>query len=147
MNIELNDDLAAQVAALKAKFRARAKELGADMQKAVNTCCLKVERDIKESMSPNGPSAPGEPPAVDTGRLRASITHRVEMETDEVVGYVGTNVDYAGILNGELKGLEFGTERMAPRPFLVPAIERNKDWIAAKLKAVVTNPASVESDS
>lgn len=140
MSFELNDDLAAQVAALRAKFQARAKELGTDMQKAVNTCCLKVERDIKESMSPNGPSAPGEPPAVDTGRLRASITHRVEMEADEVAGYVGTNVEYA-------PWLEFGTSKMQPRPFMVPAIERNKDWIAAKLKAVVTNPASVESDS
>lgn len=32
---------------------------------------------------------------VDTGRLRSSITHRVEVETDGMVGIVGTNVEYA----------------------------------------------------
>jgi HK97 gp10 family phage protein len=61
-------------------------------------------------------SAPGQPPAVDTGRLRASITHTLP-ERDErgLRVRVGTDVEYA-------RYLEFGTRRMAPRPFLRPAM-------------------------
>jgi HK97 gp10 family phage protein len=63
-------------------------------------------------------SAPGRPPAVDTGRLRASITHEVHKEGDQIVGLVGTNVEYA-------PHLEFGTNKMAARPFLRPALFNN----------------------
>jgi HK97 gp10 family phage protein len=75
-------------------------------------------------MSPNGPSEPGEPPAVDTGRLRASITHRVVEEPTGPSAEVGTNVEYAF-------WLEFGTStkegapKMLPRPFLQPAVQAN----------------------
>lgn len=58
-------------------------------------------------------SAPGQPPAVDTGRLRQSI--RVQK-----VGpghyRVGTDVQYAIFL-------EFGTRRIAARPFLRPSVQ------------------------
>ena len=138
MSFELDPAIAEQVAALQAKFRQRREKLDSDTKKAVNYCALKVERDIKANMTPDGPSAPGEAPAVDTGRLRASITHRVEMESGEVVGYVGTNVEYAPYL-------EFGTTRMKPRPFMVPAIERNREWIKNKLAAVVKDPGSAGS--
>ena len=138
MSFELDPAIAEQVAALQAKFRQCREKIDSDTKKAVNSCALKVERDIKANMTPDGPSAPGEAPAVDTGRLRASITHRVEMESGEVVGYVGTNVEYAPYL-------EFGTTRMKPRPFMVPAIERNRDWIKNKLASVVKSPESVGS--
>lgn len=48
---------------------------------------------------------------VDTGRLRASITHEATNEE----GIVGTNVEYG-------KYQELGTSRMAGHPFLRPAI-------------------------
>lgn len=48
---------------------------------------------------------------VDTGRLRASITH--EATNDTVI--IGTNVEYG-------KYQELGTSRMAGQPFLRPAI-------------------------
>lgn len=49
--------------------------------------------------------------AVDTGRLRGSITHL----TDETSAYIGTNVEYAPYV-------ELGTYKMASRPFLRNAI-------------------------
>ncbi|UTA52192.1 hypothetical protein MSS93_16455 [Deinococcus radiodurans] len=49
-------------------------------------------------------SAPGESPAVNTGRLRQSIT---ALRISPMNWRVGTNVDYA-------LHLEFGTRRMAP---------------------------------
>lgn len=61
-------------------------------------------------------SAPGDSPAVDSGRLRASIGVQKRGE-----GHyrVGTNVEYAPLL-------EFGTRKMAPRPFMRPAVEKVK---------------------
>lgn len=58
-------------------------------------------------------SAPGEPPAPDTGRLRNSTAadQQVKVEGDAVTGRVVANVEYAA-------ALELGTERMAARPFL-----------------------------
>lgn len=52
---------------------------------------------------------------VRTGRLRSSITHRVERRGRVVVGTVGTDVHYAPYL-------EFGTRRMRARPYLRPAL-------------------------
>lgn len=53
---------------------------------------------------------------VDTGRLRASITHEVETRgTEEVVGRIGTNVEYAVYQ-------ELGTSRHPAHPYLRPGL-------------------------
>lgn len=61
--------------------------------------------------------------AIDTGRLRNSITHQVDSSAFVNRVVVGTNVEYG-------KYVELGTHtpegaewRMAPRPFIKPAIE------------------------
>lgn len=64
-------------------------------------------------------SAPGEPPAVRTGMLRNSIKYTVHGVSLSVKGVVGTGVRYA-------EWLEFGTSKMAPRPFLGPTFERER---------------------
>lgn len=61
-------------------------------------------------------SAPGQPPAVDTGRLRASYTWRTGEDVQGPYVEIGTNVEYA-------PWLEYGTVKMRPRPHLRPAIE------------------------
>jgi phage gpG-like protein len=61
-------------------------------------------------------SAPGNPPAVDTGRLRASLTHEVETSGTRVTLRFGTNVKY-GLY------LELGTRKMAARPFIRPTLD------------------------
>ena len=59
----------------------------------------------------NRVSLPGDPPAPDVGRLRASITiDRVSV----FVVRVGTNVEYA-------PWLEYGTARLKKRPFMRPS--------------------------
>jgi len=55
---------------------------------------------------------------VDTGRLRNSITHAVD-EPEKAV-YIGTNVEYAAYV-------EFGTVKMAERPYLKPAATEHGD--------------------
>lgn len=58
-------------------------------------------------------SAPGEPPAPDTGRLRNATQADPDVKRDgqDYVGRVVANTEYAA-------ALEKGTERMAARPFL-----------------------------
>ena len=92
---------------------------------------LWAEGEIKRSFQPgtgreyprgrktHRASAPGQPPAVDTGRLRGSITHDLQTEGQRVTARVGTNVEYA-------KELEFGTSTKAARPFLRPILAERK---------------------
>lgn len=54
--------------------------------------------------------------AVDTGRLRGSISHAHDDEN----AYIGTNVEYAPYV-------EFGTKYMAARPFLRNAAANYSD--------------------
>lgn len=62
-------------------------------------------------------SAPGEPPAQRLGELRQSISSQVQGEGKQVIGMVGSNKIYAPML-------EFGTRKMAPRPWLRPTFEK-----------------------
>ena len=55
--------------------------------------------------------------ALDTGRLRNSITHIVRPDEDSV--YIGTNVEYA-------PDVELGTVYQDAQPFLKPAAEDHK---------------------
>ena len=81
-----------------------------EIEQALTKSALIVERDAKI----NAP--------VDTGRLRASITHKVE----ETYAEVGTNVEYA-------KSVEFGTSKQSAQPFLFPAYNNNKQKILKEL--------------
>lgn len=65
--------------------------------------------------TPHTASAPGKPPAVDTGLLRSSYTFQVGSAVAGAYVDVGTSIKYAPFL-------EFGTVRMKPRPHLRPAI-------------------------
>lgn len=65
-------------------------------------------------------SAPGEAPASDTGRLVRSA--RSEYEPADLSGEAIWSTDYA-------EALEFGTSKMAPRPYARPALAAKKDEI------------------
>ena len=108
-------DITAEVTQVKEDFRKYSVRAVTATQKALLKAALKVEADAKKSFrGRNDESIPGLPPRVDTGRLRASITHRLGEDYAEV----GTNVEYG-------ERLEFGTSRMPPHPFLGPALEQN----------------------
>ena len=67
-------------------------------------------------------SAEGEPPASDTGFLVNSISSRVRKKDKEVIGEVIASAPYA-------PHLEFGTRDIRPRPFMQPALEKNRPKI------------------
>ena len=114
-----------------------------ETQKRLIAISLQLEGDIKRSISEKGPSPPGSPPGVDTGRLRASIsTNWSDSGTSRMQGadgvgepgrnenrftvVVGTNVFYGPLL-------EYGTRHMPARPFIRPAFDRIKNRIAKYL--------------
>jgi phage gpG-like protein len=96
---------------------------------------------------------------VDTGRLRSSLTHEVTTSGNAVTGRAGTNVDYAKIVEegrspgkmpppGALLGwmsrhgiderFEFVVarsinRRKRPRPYLKPALEKNRTAITREM--------------
>lgn len=65
------------------------------------------------------PSRPGEPPNNDTGVLANNI-ETVQVEPLKVV--VSSNAPYSA-------PLEFGSSRMQPRPYMAPALEKNRKYI------------------
>jgi len=72
-------------------------------------------------------SAPGDPPARDTGVLTNSVSHTVERKGLVVSGHVGSDIDKirsASPTTDPEVGffLEKGTTKIAPRPWLVPSL-------------------------
>lgn len=101
----------------------------------VEVTCRRIEAIVKVGMAEqksgvvygsHQASAPGEMPAIDTGNLANSV--QVEFET-ETVAIVFTNADYAA-------NLEYGTMRMAPRPFFVPAAEEVRPQFEADARRI-----------
>jgi len=73
-------------------------------------------------------SAPGEAPASDTGNLVSKII--VKQKTKDITN-VESNANYSAFL-------EYGTSKMQPRPFMLPAFEKSKKPITeATFKRVV----------
>ena len=72
--------------------------------------CLLVEGDAKAKCP------------VDSGTLAGSIKSDTDMEGTQAVGYVHTDIEYAPYVHD-------GTSKMAGRPFLQQAINKNKDNI------------------
>ena len=71
-------------------------------------------------------SAPGEYPMSDTGRLASNIIALLP-NGSSIEGQVGTNIEYGTFL-------EFGTSRMAARPWLMPSFEKAKVDVAKEVK-------------
>ncbi len=86
-----------------------------NIEEALIKSALFVERDAKL----NSP--------VDTGRLRASISHvENDFGTNNPSIEIGTNVEYA-------QAVEYGTSKKAAHPFLFPAFNSNKQRILKEL--------------
>lgn len=89
------------------------KEVLAEFQNQKERCLERLgiagERFAKQEITDMG--------AVDTGRLRNSISHA----SDGKAAYIGTNVEYAPYV-------ELGTSRgMKPRPYLKQAVRNHVD--------------------
>lgn len=73
-------------------------------------------------------SAPGEPPATDTGNLVAGMAvEKGDRSPTVVQANVGAAAEYD-------EALEFGTSKMRPRPHWRPAIDQNQGAISAAVE-------------
>lgn len=115
------EELRAEIEKAKADFATYAARATSKVEKAIQDAAIMVEADAKGSFKGrDAPSVYNEPPRVDTGRLRASITHRGGRDGDgEYFQEVGTNVEYAS-------DVEFGTSTTMPHPFLTYAFEMHR---------------------
>ena len=115
------------------KLAAHAKEVERNLKRAVrmaasetrNTAVMSIMQNPRAGgtttrYSPTRTiniSAPGDPPAGDTGFLAANI--ELIMAADGMSADVQSRADYSA-------ALEFGTLKMAARPFLQPALEQGR---------------------
>lgn len=93
---------------------------------------LDAERSITEgSVSGAGhvPSLPGQPPNQDTGHLDTNIETTVEAQNPPTV-HVTSHAQYSA-------ALEYGTSKMAERPFMRPATEKNRKKVSSKVAEAV----------
>lgn len=74
-------------------------------------------------------SSPGNPPAPDTGRLRQSL--RSEYDPSDLSGEAIASTEYAA-------SLEYGSAKVAPRPFMRPALSNKKDAIAEGIRSEIS---------
>jgi len=112
-------------------------------KKAVSRATMLVTGEAKSSIQAGGSgetvkkynpsrthtqSKPNNPPATDTGFLVSQITMTVDSKVDgSVVGQIISAAPYS-------KALEFGTVNMQPRPFMQPALNKNKKRIVQIFK-------------
>lgn len=143
--------------ALTKKFAAVYPTLETLLEKATARAALKLLRHVKED------KLNGQVLNVRTGRLRRSITMRVETEGSTVTGFVGTNVAYAARFEYGFQGTETvrAFMRRAPggkknaartvpvnsftrkvnvpaRSFLRSAYDDQRDAIGAELRTAAT---------
>lgn len=113
--------------------RAYQHALNSAIARALEEMGLLAERFAKENLSvpKSGHKTKPDPrPNVDTGRLRNSITHAVDISESSVA--VGTNVEYAPYV-------ELGTSRMKKWPYLQPAAQQHGSEYRQVLKKHLEN--------
>ena len=101
------------------------------VQAAVEEGAHDLRREARELLDVAGhgeASAPGQPPRRQPGTVRDRLT--VELAPDRLSARVGTELDSGA-------DLEFGTQPIAPRPWLVPAAENAAPRIRARIEAAV----------
>lgn len=77
-------------------------------------------------------SSPGEPPRKEFGDYYDSITHETTREGDLVITRIGSR------LPGRGPWLEFGTDKIAPRPHFAPLHEQLKSEAVERIKGNLT---------
>lgn len=88
----------------------------------------KTGRIYKRNTVSHQASAPGESPASDTGRLAQSVTTTYDIPN--ITGYINVSTEYAA-------ALEFGTPRVAPRPYARASLAEKSKEISEDIAAEI----------
>lgn len=84
----------------------------------IKNTALSIERNAKQRTP------------VDTGRLRGSIQSQFSESMGGVQADIGTNVEYANFI-------EYGTRKMAARPFLNPAFDEETQGLEDRIRDAI----------
>lgn len=97
----------------------------AGARRGVEKASQMLVRDVRQALNREWPPAslPGEYPRKRTGNLRKEIEYWMDTES-RAAAWVGATVDAQ-----YWSDLEYGTKRMAARPFLRPRAYENRDRI------------------
>ena len=98
---------------------------GLELQGQCRALISRGARSGKQRKKGGRSSAPGEPPKTDTGRLVSNIFSILASDRQSVE--VGTDINYG-------RFLEFGTSKMAARPWLHPTYQKIKPRIEERLR-------------
>ncbi len=118
------------------KFPAIAKAMPGAAMEIIAETLEDIDKTVQTGLAAGGTgrtygshvaSSPGQMPATDTGNLAGSL--QSELDKNSYVGSYGTSVDYA-------PHLEYGTSKMAARPFLTPAAEQARPGFMRKVKSL-----------
>ena len=127
----------AGAAQFTAKLRNNSVHAAQFIDSAVFDLANRVQVDAQTSITDGAvsgaghvPSKPGEPPNNDTGVLASNIETIRGSEPGTIKYVVSSNAPYAS-------ALEFGTSRMQARPYLRPALEKNRERISKRLAAAI----------
>jgi HK97 gp10 family phage protein len=120
--------------------RIRSAEMVREVGKAVLVAADLIRRDAQTSITDgsvsgknHAPSKPGEPPNNNTGWL-ADDSNIISQRTGLTEAEVSSNAEYS-------VPLEFGTSKMAARPFMQPAAEKNRKKATALVQDAVKRVA------
>lgn len=137
---------------LNVKINAIGQKTGQEVGRAVRRGGRAIENTAVESIKEQTPggrlyrsrgdktklhpaSPPGSPPNADTGELDTGITStQIENGPERYINHTASNAPHG-------PPLEFGSSRMAPRPFMSPAFDANKDAIEASIRKAIIRGA------
>ena len=127
----------AGAAQFTAKLRNNSVQAAQFIDSAVFELANRVQVDAQNSITEGATSGaghvvslPGEAPNADTHRLDTQIETIRGSEPGTIKYVVSSNAPYAS-------ALEFGTSKMAARPYMAPALEKNRERISKRLAAAI----------
>jgi len=111
---------------------------------AMKAFVVQVKSDVQKSLNIREmsgksyiPSEPGQPPHKRTGNLYKSVYNSItKLSQFKIQGTVGDNAQ-SDKSYAYPSALEFGTSKMQPRPYLRPAIEKNKNMFVDLFKKIM----------
>lgn len=122
--VTTKEEIATAVEDLKKDIKEKAEDMKKSVRAILLRGALQIERDAKIALY--------QWPAIKTGTLARSITHEEKFAMNEQFFFIGTKVKYS-------KFVEFGTKKMRPRPYLLPAYEKNRKQIIDEIKEFLKN--------
>lgn len=92
-----------------------------------------IVKDIRASWSRRAPSAAGQPPAMVSGTLDASVVAAPQqsISSGKTQTAIVVYAEYASFL-------EYGTSKMAARPFVRPAMKRAEKTFFRRMKLILS---------